>query len=156
MKYLTWAKIHVVPPCRGDADDIILSQSTQFLMETLEQNSDCVLAYGLQRKVADLFSVDLDEKIKKKEIKIIKKPIKLAMRNSMFNPSQFLVRRKACLDSGGSDERIKFSQEYSMTLRLARLGNFVKLDYPIAILPRICSAPKSEIWRKSSVEKIRT
>ena len=66
---------------------------------------------------------------------IIDKPVKKAMRNSMFNPSQFLVRTDLCKRVGGCDERIKFSQEYSLTLKLSLLGNFARLNYPIAILP---------------------
>ena len=53
-------------------------------------------------------------------------PIKLAMKNSMFNPSQFLVRTDLCKKVGGCDERIKFSQEYSLTLRLSVFGKFIR------------------------------
>ena len=57
------------------------------------------------------------------------------MRNSMFNPSQCLVRTKLCKKVGGCDERIKFSQEYSLTLKLSILGPFARLNFPTAILP---------------------
>ena len=36
----------------------------------------------------------------------------------MFNPSQMLARTDICKSVGGCDERIKFSQEYSLTLKL--------------------------------------
>ena len=28
-----------------------------------------------------------------------------------------------------------FSQEYSLTLKVSKIGSFVKLNYPIAVLP---------------------
>ena len=65
------------------------------------------------------------KKIDNCRIELIKNPIKLAMRNSMFNPSQFLVKTDICKNIGGCDERIKFSQEYSLTLKLAKVGSFV-------------------------------
>ena len=62
----------------------------------------------------------------------------------MFNPSQFLVKTDACKSVGGCDERIKFSQEYSLTLKLSKIGTFVRLNYPIAILPFTAEGQISE------------
>ncbi len=127
-----------------DADDVILSHTTKLLIDILEKNSNCILAYGLQRKVKNIRNVDLNEKIDNCRIELIKNPIKLAMRNSMFNPSQFLVKTDICKKVGGCDERIKFSQEYSLTLKLAKVGSFARLNYPIAILPFSASGQISE------------
>ena len=137
-----------------DADDVILSNATLCLLNLLEKNRDSVLAYGLQRKVENIKSVDLDEVFDCNDTFIIEKPIFLAMRNSMFNPSQFLVRTKLCQMVGGCDERVVHSQEYSLTLRLSRLGNFIKLNYPIAILPlsapgQISEKKNNQIFRVS-------
>ena len=137
-----------------DADDVILSNSTKLLIDILEKNSDCVLAYGLQRKVENIKNVNLNEKINTRDVEIINNPIKLAMRNSMFNPSQFLVKTCICKSVGGCDERIKFSQEYSLTLKLAKVGSFVRLNYPIAILPfsapgQISEKKNNQIFRVS-------
>ena len=66
------------------------------------------------------------------------------MRNSMFNPSQFLARTDLCKKVGGCDQRIKFSQEYSLTLKLSILGKFAKLNSPIAILPLVAPGQISE------------
>ena len=76
------------------------------------------------------------------------------MRNSMFNPSQLLARTDLCKKVGGCDERIKFSQEYSLTLKLAKVGSFVRLNYPIAILPfsapgQISEKKNNQIFRVS-------
>ena len=137
-----------------DADDLILRDSTKILMEILEKNSSCVLAYGLQRKVNNIENVDLNEKIENYDIELIRKPIMLAMRNSMFNPSQFLAKTDICKSVGGCDERIKFSQEYSLTLKLSKIGSFIKINYPIAILPfsapgQISEKKNNQIFRVS-------
>ena len=137
-----------------DADDLILSDSTKLLVDILEKNSSCILAYGLQRKVENIVNVNLNERINNYEIEMIENPLKLAMRNSMFNPSQFLVRTSFCKNVGGCDERIRFSQEYSLTLRLSKIGSFVKLNYPIAILPysapgQISEKKNNQIYRVS-------
>ena len=44
-----------------DADDVILSNATLCLLNLLEKNRESVLAYGLQRKVENIKSVDLNE-----------------------------------------------------------------------------------------------
>tara|TARA_Y200000002_G_scaffold279961_1_gene234093 strand:+ start:189 stop:1097 length:909 start_codon:yes stop_codon:yes gene_type:complete len=137
-----------------DADDLILSDSTKLLVDILEKNSSCILAYGLQRKVENIVNVNLNERINNYEIEMIENPTKLAMRNSMFNPSQFLVRTSICKSVGGCDERIRFSQEYSLTLRLSKIGPFVRLNYPIAILPfsapgQISEKKNNQIFRVS-------
>jgi len=137
-----------------DADDLILSDSTKLLVDILEKNSSCILAYGLQRKVDNIVNVNLNERINNYEIEMIENPTRLAMRNSMFNPSQFLVRTSICKSVGGCDERIRFSQEYSLTLRLSKIGPFVKLNYPIAILPfsapgQISEKKNNQIFRVS-------
>tara|TARA_B100000963_G_C22625599_1_gene672146 strand:+ start:152 stop:1060 length:909 start_codon:yes stop_codon:yes gene_type:complete len=142
-----------------DADDVILSNATFCLLKLLEKNQKSVLAYGLQRKVKNIKSVDLKEDFDCNKTFIIQNPILLAMRNSMFNPSQFLVRRDLCQRVGGCDERVIHSQEYSLTLRLSRLGNFIKLNYPIAILPlnapgQISEKKNNQIYRVSKALEI--
>ena len=108
-----------------DADDVLLSNATNSLLKLLEKNDELILAYGLQRKVSKLAEVDLKENFNTENYTKLFYPVKKAMRNSMFNPSQCLVRTEICKKVGGCDERIKFSQEYSLTLKLSRLGSFV-------------------------------
>ena len=79
--------------------------------------------------------VNLFEEFDFEDFSIIKDTILKSMRNSMFNPSQCLVRTEHCQNVGGCDERIGFSQEYSLTLRLSVLGKFARLNHPVAILP---------------------
>ena len=137
-----------------DADDLIINKTTLTLLKLLEKNKNFILAYGLQRKVEDISSEKLDDKLENINITFQKNPIKSAMRNSMFNPSQFLVRTDVCKNLGGCDERVIHSQEYSLTLRLANIGNFVRLNYPVAILPfkapgQISEKKNNQIYRVS-------
>ena len=137
-----------------DADDLIINKTTLILLKLLEKNKNFILAYGLQRKVEDISSEKLDDKLENINITFQKNPIKSAMRNSMFNPSQFLVRTDVCKNLGGCDERVIHSQEYSLTLRLANIGNFVRLNYPVAILPfkapgQISEKKNNQIYRVS-------
>ena len=44
-----------------DADDIILSETTDALLNILETNTDLVLVYGLQRKVKNLNDINIFE-----------------------------------------------------------------------------------------------
>ncbi len=137
-----------------DADDVILSETTMTLINLLEKNPNIVLAYGLQRKVESLKNVDLSEKFNRDDYSIISNTLFKAMRNSMFNPSQFLARADLCKQVGGCDERIKFSQEYSLTLRLSVFGEFIRLNHPIAILPfsvpgQISEKKNNQIFRVS-------
>ena len=127
-----------------DADDLIINKTTSTLMNFLEKEKNIVLAYGLQRKVKDITKEKLDEKFDSNNVTILRNPIKLAMRNSMFNPSQFLVRTDICKKVGGCDERIIHSQEYSLTLKLAKAGDFIRLNHPLAILPEKAPGQISE------------
>ena len=54
-----------------DADDVILSNSTKILIDILEKNSNCIVAYGLQRKVNNIENVDLNEKIESCNVELI-------------------------------------------------------------------------------------
>ena len=54
-----------------DADDVILSNSTKILIDILEKNSNCIVAYGFQRKVNNIENVDLNEKIESCDIELI-------------------------------------------------------------------------------------
>ena len=118
-----------------DADDVLLNSATHSLLKLLKKNNKSILSFGLQEKIRNISDANLSRTIDLKEIEIIQNPINLAIRNSMFNPSQFLVKTEICKKVGGCDERIRHSQEYSLTLRLSQEGTFIKLNQNVAILP---------------------
>ena len=70
------------------------------------------------------------------DLERLRAPLKLALKNSLFNPTQFLARTEAVRAVGGCDEAIVFSQEYSLTLRLAARWDFLHMAAPVAYLPR--------------------
>lgn len=117
-----------------DADDLLGDHATAMLLEAL-QDSDARLAYGGAVRYAEGAALDLAVRTEHPAITRIGEPLWAAIRKSMFNPSQFLARTDAIREVGGCDERVIFSQEYGLTLRLARLWPFLFLDLPVAWLP---------------------
>lgn len=119
-----------------DADDLLGVHATRMLLEALRGNEKACLAYGAEihyqpgEPLPDLTAVTQPG-----ECRVISEPLWPALRNSMFNPTQFLARTDALRRAGGCDERIVHSQEYSLTLRLARLGDFISIAAPVAYRP---------------------
>jgi GT2 family glycosyltransferase len=55
----------------------------------------------------------------------------LVVQNFVAAPATF-IRRSAVLDAGGFDERFRYSMDYDLWLRLARRGDPVVIDAPLA------------------------
>lgn len=119
-----------------DADDLMHEQTTQILLEVLNNNPDIALAFGQRRYFNDGESMDLTTPITHWPTKRIDHSLHAAIQNSLFNPTQFLARTSIVKKSGGCDERVKHSQEYSLTLRIARLTPFIEVDTLLAFLNR--------------------
>lgn len=119
-----------------DADDLIGVHCTRLLLDALAAAPEAVLAYGgtvyypPRGPIPDLAGVT-----EPGSVSVLADPLKPALRNSLFNPTQFLARTDALRRSGGCDERVVHSQEYSLTLRLARLGSFLRIAAPVAYRP---------------------
>ncbi|MDB5492276.1 MAG: putative Glycosyl transferase family 2-containing domain [Micavibrio sp.] len=119
-----------------DADDLLHEQATAILLGALKANPGACLAYALCQYFNEGETMDLTQTLGVCEIETIAEPLYASIQNSLFNPTQFLARTDAIKKSGGCDERVKHSQEYSLTLRLARLGSFVKVNETLAFLCR--------------------
>lgn len=117
-----------------DADDLLAADATRVLLEALAADPGACLAYGARHWYRPGERPPLDAPIAPGTVERIADPIQPALRNSLFNPTQFLARTERVKASGGCDERIVFSQEYSLTLRLALKGPFLRLDAPVAWL----------------------
>jgi glycosyltransferase involved in cell wall biosynthesis len=63
------------------------------------------------------------------------KPLDRLVRDWQINPSQVLVRRDLVQRVGGADPRV-FIQDFSLMLRLAHAGPFVRLSEAVAIAPQ--------------------
>ena len=118
-----------------DADDLLAFDTTERLLRALE-GSDACLAFGGAVQFDDPGSFDLASPLPEMPgVERLANPLSLAMKNSLFNPSQGLARRE-CIDAvGGCDESIVYSQEYSLTLRLAGRWDFLRVDARVAYLP---------------------
>jgi len=122
-----------------DADDLLAHDATDRLLAALaaEGSADTCLVYGDAVDYAAEAPPDLAAALPAAPPATrLRAPLKLAMKNSLFNPTQFLARTEAVRAVGGCDETIVFSQEYSLTLRLAARWDFLKLGAPVAYLPR--------------------
>ncbi len=117
-----------------DADDLIADAATETLLRALDA-SDACLAYGNVTYYADENEINLMERVANPATEELVDALRLAMKNSLFNPTQCLVRTVAVREAGGCDERVVHSQEYSMTLRLARRWPILRVDAPIAFIP---------------------
>ena len=117
-----------------DADDLLGDHATQLLL-TILMDSDACLAYGNAVRYAPDEKFVLDRIVESPPVTRIDAPLRPAIRNSMFNPTQFLARTDAVKAVGGCDERVVHSQEYGLTLRLARHWPFLHVDAPVAWLP---------------------
>jgi glycosyltransferase involved in cell wall biosynthesis len=119
-----------------DADDLLAHDATQRLLTALH-GSDACLAYGDAQDYENGAPPDLAAPLPASPpVHELAAPLRLALKNSLFNPTQFLARTDAVRAVGGCDEAIVFSQEYSLTLRLAAKWDFLKLDATVAYIPR--------------------
>ena len=138
-----------------DADDLLAHDATALLLNRLYAHPDCVLAYGLAcrftpDKVPDLTHLSYEPDHEQRLVH----PLRSALRNSLFNPTQFLARSDAVRQAGGCDERIVFSQEYSLTLRLARLGHFLAVQALVAFLPEQARARISDRSKGRQLQRV--
>jgi glycosyltransferase involved in cell wall biosynthesis len=117
-----------------DADDLLARHATATLLAALAP-SDACLAYGDVVRYAGEAEVDLAAHVAAPRVERLDSPLRAALRNSLFNPTQFLVRSDCAKAVGGCDERIVHSQEYSLTLRLAQRWPFLRVRAPTAFLP---------------------
>jgi glycosyltransferase involved in cell wall biosynthesis len=119
-----------------DADDLLAHDATDRLLRALHGRGACLVYGGAEDFTADA-PPDLAAPLPEAPpVGRLRAPLELALKNSLFNPSQFLARTEAVRAVGGCDEAIVFSQEYSLTLRLAAKWDFLKLDATVAYLPR--------------------
>ena len=117
-----------------DADDLLTDRATLVLLQALA-DSDACLIYGGVKRFAEAEVPDLQGPADGAAVERLDAPLLPALKNSLFNPTQFLARADAVREVGGCDERVVHSQEYGLTLRLARQWPFLRLDAVVAWLP---------------------
>ena len=118
-----------------DADDLIADAATSTLLRALDGSAAC-LAFGAAVYYEDESAIDLTASVDSPRVEILDRPLRLAMKNSLFNPTQCLARTAAVREVGGCDERVVHSQEYSLTLRLASRWSLLRVSAPVAFIPQ--------------------
>ena len=117
-----------------DADDLLAHDATQVLLRALAE-SDACLAFGDAVRFTDPSGIDLAKPLTTTPtVRRLSAPLRRALKNSLFNPTQFLARTECLVEVEGCDENIVHSQEYSLTLRLAHRWDFLEVDAPVAYL----------------------
>lgn len=119
-----------------DADDLLHADATRLLLNALLDDPNACLAFGDSLMFDDVATLDLDGPLEVGPPRRHRKPLRQAIFRSLFNPTQFLARTDALRAVGGCDERVVFSQEYALTMRLARQWDFLELDATVAFLPK--------------------
>lgn len=118
-----------------DADDLLHADATERLLSILAPDQKACLAFGGVATFKDMAALDLDGPLPSGKVRRMKRPLKEAIYRSLFNPTQFLARTDALRAVGGCDERVVFSQEYALTMRLARRWDFLEIPEVVAFLP---------------------
>ena len=129
------ARMEFIKLC--DADDLLADGATQALLETLRAHPSATLAWGgaeviEQDHALPNFGTDLSNA----PVEVITDPLRLMIRASPFATSQIMVRADAARVVVGCDERLWFSQDFTLALRVALLGNFVRLDATVLYILR--------------------
>lgn len=117
-----------------DADDLLAVDATAHLLAALSARPDAAVAFADRTFFKPGATPDLAPTPTPPTVREIADPLTPALSKSMFNPTQFLSRTDLCRAVGGCDDRVRFSQEYTLTLRLARHGPFLHLDRTLAYL----------------------
>lgn len=118
-----------------DADDLLTTSSTNILLEGFKQYPQAIASFGRASSYDFLHTPLLSGK-QNPSYTYISDSLRLTLRNSPFNPSQCLIKTSIAQKVGGCDPKIYYSQDYSLTLRIARQGGFVQTNALIAYLPK--------------------
>jgi glycosyltransferase involved in cell wall biosynthesis len=119
-----------------DGDDVLLPDAAALLREALLRHDAAVLAHGRTDDYADATEAVARLQTPPAGAAAVTAfdALPRFLRSCDLGPSACMVRREAALLVGGCDERV-FIQDYSLFLRLAAAGPFLRLDAPVALLP---------------------
>lgn len=128
------AKMPFIKFC--DADDLLADDATVTLLRALLEHPDAVLAFGEAEIYDDGWKIDLTTDLRYATATTIHSPVAFALRNNPYIPAQVLMRSELVCASGGCDERLPYAQDYTLSLRMARRGPFLRVDVPVAFIAR--------------------
>jgi glycosyltransferase involved in cell wall biosynthesis len=121
-----------------DADDVLLPDAAALLREAMLRHPEAALAFGETEAYAA--TADALARLRCPLPSPVGKPVlydalPAFLRNCDLGPSACLLRADAVRRIGGCDERV-FVQDYSLFLRLAASGPFLRVDAPVALTAR--------------------
>ena len=119
-----------------DADDLLADDATVVLLDALRRDERPILAYGGGEVFDDEVDIVLNASLTGAPAAVIARPLRPALKHKFFGPAQCLIRTAAARDCGGCDERIPFAQDYTLALRLAGQGPFLRVGATVAFFPR--------------------
>jgi hypothetical protein len=109
-----------------DADDLLHPDCTQRLLAALH-GSDAGLAFAAREEFRPGETPDTSAPVPAGTPERLERPLLAVLRNSLFNPTQILVRTALAQNVGGCDRRVVHSQEYGLALRMAHRAPFIRL-----------------------------
>ncbi|HEX6442662.1 MAG TPA: glycosyltransferase [Stellaceae bacterium] len=122
-----------------DADDVLLPDGAALLRDAMLRHPDAVLAFGETEAYAA--TAEALARLHAPAPPPAGEPVSYNalpafLRNCDLGPSACLLRADAVRRIGGCDERV-FVQDYSLFLRLAATGPFLRIDAPVALSARV-------------------
>lgn len=115
------------------SDDILAPYATDALLRALEETG-AVAVYSRQIYCRIPDEIVLDRDPFAARAALIPDPLAHAVRPGIMGTSQTLFRTAAVREAGGCDERV-FVEDYSLALRLSRLGGIATLPLTTAFGP---------------------
>lgn len=118
-----------------DADDVLAPWATHFLIGEAEKIQVARLdATARYRRVAFPDGIDFPTAAPEKAAEVVHGSLEKMLRNGWAGTSNILVRREEFIEVGGCDERL-FVQDFSLPLRLAKLGDIGVVDAEVSLAP---------------------
>jgi glycosyltransferase involved in cell wall biosynthesis len=119
-----------------DSDDVLLPHAAAMLRDALLRHPAAVLAWGRMEGYADPAEAvaRLQAEPPGSADATCSDALPALLRNCDVAPSQSMVRAETMRRLGGCDERV-LVQDYSLFLRLATIGPFIRIAAPVALAP---------------------
>lgn len=121
-----------------DADDVTLPDGAALLRDAMLRHPEAVLAFGETQAyaaTADALALLRSPAPPWAGEPVLYDALPAFLRNCDLGPSACLLLADAVRRIGGCDERV-FVQDYSLFLRLAASGPFLRIDAPVALTAR--------------------
>lgn len=118
-----------------DADDLLVANATGLLIDALHGRTDACLAFGAASPYGGLpAALPEPEETNSAMPALVEDTLRRVMATGWFNPSQMLVRTDCIRAVGGSDTRIRHSQDYTLLLRLAHRWPYLDIGTRVALI----------------------